>query len=64
MERLLGQQQLRHRYRNMRKSGPAFAGPLRLSINPEIQKNGKEECARETQEGCPAPLKSTIFRTF
>ena len=26
--------------------------------------NGKEECARETQEGCLAPFKSTVFRTL
>ena len=26
--------------------------------------DGKEECARETQEGCPAPVKSSVFRTI
>ena len=26
--------------------------------------DGKEECARETQEGCPAPVKSSVFRTM
>jgi hypothetical protein len=24
---------------------------------------GKEGCARETQEGCPAPFESKVFRT-
>ena len=38
--------------------------PLRLSINREMQENGKEGCARGTQEGCPAPFKSVDFRTF
>jgi hypothetical protein len=26
--------------------------------------NGKEECARETQEGFPVPFKSKDFETF
>ena len=26
--------------------------------------DGEEECARETQEGCPAPVKSSVFRTM
>ena len=38
--------------------------PHRLSIDPERQENGKEGCARGTQEGFPAPFKSTDFRTF
>ena len=31
---------------------------LRLSIKWQILCDGKEECSRETQEWCPAPLKS------
>src|SRR5699024_1713655 len=37
---------------------------LRLSINPKEPDNGKEGCARETQEGCPALFKSYSFKTF
>ena len=31
---------------------------LRLSIEQQTLRDGKEGCARETQEGCPAPLES------
>ena len=43
---------------------PKWVRRCRLSINPGIHDNGKEECARETQEGCPAPLKLTVFQNF
>ena len=36
----------------------------RLSINLKARENGKEGCVRETREGCPAPLKSTVFQNF
>jgi len=29
---------------------------LSLSTRWQLLRNGKEGCARETQEGCPAPL--------
>ena len=35
-----------------------------LSIKRQTLRDGKEGCARETQEGCPAPLKSLVFRTL
>ena len=49
-----------------KRTGPVPGGdrPFRLSTNPERQENGKEGCARGTQEGFPAPFKSTDFRTF
>nr|DAD91483.1 MAG TPA: hypothetical protein [Myoviridae sp. ctUX613] len=31
---------------------------LSLSTRWQLLRNGKEGCARETQKGCPAPLKS------
>ena len=37
---------------------------VRLSIKWWVFRSGKEGCARETQEGCPAPLKSIVFRTL
>ena len=37
---------------------------LRLSVKRYICDNGKEGCVRETQEGCPLPLKSVVFETF
>ena len=33
-------------------------GHVSLSIKQKILRDGKEGCARETKEGCPAPLKS------
>ena len=37
---------------------------LRLSIKWYICDNGKEGSVRETQEGCPSPLKSVVFEAF
>ena len=31
-------------------------GHVSLSIKQKILRDGKEGCARETQEGCPAPF--------
>ena len=28
-----------------------------------LSDDGKEECVQETHQGCPAPMKSTVFRT-
>ena len=28
-----------------------------------LSDGGKEECVQETHQGCPAPIKSTVFRT-
>ena len=42
---------------------PAKAG-ARSAMNPEIPDDGKEGCVRETQEGCPALLKSIVFQNF
>ena len=39
------------------------AGRLDLSMDSEILGFGKEGCARETREGCPAPLQSEVLRT-
>ena len=48
------------------QKAPGFEGNrvLRLPNNRKIIARGKEGCARETQEGCPAPLKPPFFRTF
>ena len=47
------------------------AAPARDSMPPPAPRrggrrldNGKEGCVRETQEGCPLPLKSIAFETF
>ena len=37
---------------------------LRLSIKWQILCDGKEECSRETQEGCPAPFEILSFQNF
>ena len=29
-----------------------------------LSDGGKEECVQETHQGCPAPIKSTVFRTY
>ena len=35
-----------------------------VAVKDYLQENGKEGCARETQEGCPAPFQSTVFQNF
>ena len=37
---------------------------MRLSIKWYICDTGKEECVRETQEGCPSLLKSVVFEAY
>ena len=42
----------------IRREAGADAPASRLLVTPENFRSGKEGCARGTQEGCPAPLKS------
>ena len=51
-------------HKHEKASGDYVPAGLRLPINPEILRDGKEGCARGTQEGRPAPFKSIDFRTF
>ena len=37
---------------------------MKLSIKWYVCSSGKERCVRETQEGCPSPLKSIVFEAF
>ena len=46
-------------------SAPAAGGPpLAPPEGGRRLDNGKEESVRETQEGCPSPLKSVVFEAF
>ena len=44
----------------IRKHGAKFAQTQKR----KTRNHGKEGCVRETQEGCPSPLKSVVFETF
>ena len=44
--------------RRSKKGSAALRRSRGLSINPENLRDGKEGCARGTQEGCPVPFKS------
>ena len=44
----------------IRKQGAKFAQTQKR----KTRNHGKEGCVRETQEGCPSPFKSIVFKTF
>jgi hypothetical protein len=37
---------------------------MKVPIKWYVCRSGKEGCVRETQEGCPSPLKSIVFEAF